>query len=240
MKTLLPVLLISVMSIAARSNLSAQVITKHSGATNPTSEGFSLSTYGNPLLGPVVNDQSINAWSTRMLSTDAAQYGHQLTPGEKALIAGADWTLTCTLKILQAPTTPSYDLSTAFYSGTEMFSLYFGLAANGNPIVQVRENSLLLSPVLEVAGGANAYNTFSLNYHAATDSADLWVNGMNLQSGMVAAPFITSQSSLLWNGYQHANTVEARWNLVAVTVPEPSAFCMVLLGGCMFVRTKMR
>src|SRR5665647_163736 len=92
------------------------IVAQHSGATDPTKEGFTRQSYGNPQLGPVLNDQGVDAWSIYMLKTDAAQYGETLNANQQKDIAGANWVFTCTLRILQAPETPSYDISSAFYT----------------------------------------------------------------------------------------------------------------------------
>jgi hypothetical protein len=214
----------------------SQVLFQHVGAANPTTEGFTLYSFGSPQLAPVLSDLGVNAWSIGMLSSDGAQYGLNLTAGQQAALAGKDWQLTYTLRVVQAPTTPSYDISSAFFTGSEMFSLYFGAASNGDPVVQVRENSLSLSPVFVVTGAGATYNTYSLTYHAATDSADLWVNGTELYGGMSSARF-DGTPSFDWSGYQHASDVKANWSLVSLAVvPEPSAaslavWCLVV-GIC--------
>lgn len=217
--------------LAMAASAQSQVLAQHSGAVNPATEGFALLSYGSPQLGPVINDVGVNAWSIRMLHSDAAHYTRTLSPGQYDQLAGADWQLTYTLRILQAPAIPSYDISSSFYTGKQMFSLYFGAAPNGDPIVQVRENSLLLSPAITLSGAGATYNTFSIKYQAASDSADLWVNGTEVYSDMKAAPFIGSQATLKWSGYQHGSDVEANWSLVSLAiVPEPSVASLTLLG----------
>ncbi len=207
-------------------------IVQHFGANNPTTEGFSLESYGNPHLGPVINDLGMNAWSVQMSSSDAAQYGTTLTSQQKAAITGANWSLSLDLRIIEAPTTPSYDISVDFGTGAERFQIYFGEEPNGDPAVQVGGSSL--SPVFVLNGVGSSYNDYQLLYNATADTASLWVDGTDAINDIIGGQ-LNGNAYLSWSAYQHGDNVEANWNLVSLSVPEPSAVSLVSLGSGVFI-----
>lgn len=215
---------------------------QHSGANNPTDEGFLLGSYGSPHLESVTNDLGMNAWSIQMLSSDAAQYSRTLTPQQTAAIAGANWVLSLNLRILQAPTTPSYDISVTFGTSTVLYSLYFGEKANGDPVLQVGGANLSgssLSPVFALNGAGSTYNNYQLIYNATANTASLWVNGTDMIDDIMGGQ-LSGNAHLSWSGYQHDNDVQANWNLVSLSVPEPSAISFVLLGSGVLIYARRK
>jgi hypothetical protein len=205
-------------------------IFQHSGDNNPLNEGFLLASYGNPQLSPVINDLGVNAWSVRMTGSDAAQYSQTATAQQTALIDASSWDLSITLRILTAPTTPSQGILVDFETGTERFGILFGEESNDDPLVQVGGSSL--SPVFVLNGAGSTYNNYQLIYDSTTDTAELWINGVEEISDVVSGPNITSFASLSWSDYQHLNSMDANWSLVSLQiVPEPSPSWLFLLGS---------
>lgn len=215
----------------------SQIVLQHLGTSNPTNEGFTLNTYGSPQLGPVVNDSGFNAWSIVATGpSDVAQYTHTLTPAEQNLFIGADWALTCTLRIVHGPPQPNLDISCGFGFGNLAFNLTFGAAANGDPIVQLTDN-FQPGPAVTLSGVGSTYNTYSVLYHAATRSADLWADGTMLYSS-VARGTDPSGPIVGWGGHQDVIPVQANWALVSLAiVPEPSTLSLAL---CAFLLLRLR
>jgi hypothetical protein len=218
--------------IVARFPVHSQgiMLVQHLGAHDPQSEGFSLMSYGQPTLDPVTNDMGMSAWSITMTSSDAAQYYQTLTAQQTALLLGGSWDLSLDLRVLNAPVTPTYDVSAQIITGPQQFSLKFGMETNGDPTIQVQGSSL--SPVFVVNGAGSTYNDYQLIYDAGVGSASLWINGSERLSGIVPGVLDATLGSVSWSGYQHAYNVGANWNEVSLVVtPEPSAASVLCLGS---------
>jgi hypothetical protein len=223
--------------LSAATPAHSQVVLQHSGATNPTNEGFTLDTYANPQVGPVMNDSGFNAWAIATTGPlDVARYIHTLTPAEQSRFIGADWELTCTLRILQAPAQPSYDISAGYGYGNLEFDLFFGATTSGDPIVQLKDN-FQPGPAVVLSGAGSTYNTYSVFYHAATRSADLWANGTFLYSAAAGGTDL-SPPVVSWGGHQDVIDVHANWALVSLeVVPEPSSLSLAV---CAFFLLRLR
>jgi hypothetical protein len=125
------------------------VLIEHSGALDPTAEGFTPDTfYGS--VGPVTNDLGMNAWTTTS-GGPTLNYYQLLTPQQQAQVDGSDWKLSVTLRVVQS--SGSSDIYTTFATGSQFFSLGFGLDGGGDPFVQAGDSSL--SPVYTLTGAGS-------------------------------------------------------------------------------------
>ena len=201
------------------------VISQHIGANDPTSEGFSLSSYGSPELWGVINDLGVDAWATSVYQAGATytdRFGD---------LSGKNWVLSTTLRVVTSDVAAGGDVfSAAITTGSTVFYLRFGSTAGGDPTVQAA-TYLHSSPVITLDGAGSTYNDFRLVYDASENMTDLWINGVREYSGLPGASVETA-AGLQWSaGYQGSLTRQANWSLVSVEIiPEPSSIGLSLIG----------
>jgi hypothetical protein len=196
---------------------------QHSGANNPTSEGF---TGPNPStsIGPVTGDLGMNAWKTAV-SNNVIIYNYSLTSQQLSELTGSDCIMSLTLRVTQSDLFGNTYAS--FVVNSEAFQLRFGAETNGDPIVFFGSS---LAPLLVLNGTGSTYNNYQLRYGAATDTASLWVNGIEQISSINGPTGYGPGGGVFW-GESQAGPSGANWNLVSLSVPEPSSMALILLGG---------
>jgi hypothetical protein len=94
------------------------VLVEHSGSANPTTEGFNLVGYGVSQLGPVTNDQGLNAWSM-VVSNSGPEYGQYI-----GSLTGQDWLLTATIRVVT--TNCAGQFGVGINTGSSYFGMGFG------------------------------------------------------------------------------------------------------------------
>jgi len=204
------------------------ILVQHSGSLNPTNEGFSLGIDTGVSVGPVTNDLGMSAWTTTSTGGGLFAYVQTLTPQQQAQVAGSDWMMSVTLRVVQSSNTNS-QIYTIFNTGSRAFDLGFGLNGNGDPFVEVNESSL--RPVYTLTGAGSSYNNYDLLYNAANNTASLWVNGVDIIDN-ISGIQTPSLPVLYWGAGQDApETYQANWNLVSLSIPEPASAAFILLGS---------
>ena len=202
------------------------VIFRHFGATDPTLEGFDYSQIGSGgSVGPVENDLGFLAWSTTVgggaLNVD---YGLLFTPEQLTAITSQNWASSLSLRVVNTDTSAKSYVELG--NGTRWYTLRFGAEENGDPFVEIGNESYIVS------GAGSTYNNYQLVYDVRSGTADLWVNGINAVQDV-------QQSGYSGNGYVHwgsgmqGGPAQVNWNLVELSVfgvPEPSAIYIVFLG----------
>jgi hypothetical protein len=91
-------------------------------------------------------------------------------------------------------------------------------------------------------GGGSIYNTYQLLYSSTSDTASLWINGVERVSA-IQPQYGSGQAFLEWGGgIQGTASFQANWNMVSLTVPEPSSAAVLLLGSgvLIYLRRKLR
>ena len=212
-----------VVATAALARGQGSFVALHSGAANPTSEGFAVaSSFGTPQLGPAYNDLGFDAWSTRF-SASGINYRHSLPS-----LSGLSWMLSVNIRVVEDSLAQPV-FSAGVDSGQYVFGLYFGSAANGDPTVVVSGASL--SPVLVLQGAGSTYHNYQLAYDAGLGAAELWVDGVE-RLGHIAGAQGYSPLVDFGSVYQNPAALQANWNVVSVEIiPEPSSMVLVILGG---------
>lgn len=202
------------------------VIFRQSGATDPTLEGFDYSQSGSGgSVGSVENDLGFAAWSTAVeggaLNVD---YGLLFTPEQLAAITSQNWSLSLSLRVVNTDTSAKSYVELG--NGAGWYTLRFGAEENGDPFVEIGNESYILS------GAGSTYNNYQLVYDVGSGKADIWVNG-------ISAIQDVQQSGYPGNGYVHwgsgmqGGPAQVNWNLVELSVssvPEPSAIYLIFLG----------
>jgi len=206
----------------------ATLASQHLGSADPTTEGFSLSTFGNPQVGPVTN--AMKAWSVRVSNSDGAGYYQYLTPQEQTELGGADWTLSLTTQIIFANLG---EVVAVFYTGSQLFGLGFGTNSRGDPVVQ---SESVGQPTYTVSGVGSSYNNYQLIYDAGTGTASLWVNGIQRVGNIAGISESPGVAEVGWGASEQAGGSQANWNLVSLEiVPEPSAMSLIFLGSALLI-----
>lgn len=201
------------------------VLFQHSGATDPTNEGFSFN--GASGVGPAIGDLGVDAWS---IGGGIAYYTRGIASQEQSLITVNDWTLSITLRVVNS-TGPNGSTFIRFATGTAEFGLGFGLGPNGDPLIRAYGNGVTYALV----GGGPGYHNYQLKYHALSSMANLWVDGIERLNGIAA--FGQSQQAVFeWGAGQSPDYATANWNRVSLTViPEPSSLALCFSGGLLLL-----
>lgn len=212
--------------VAAIDSLHGQgtLMFQHFGASDPASEGFAASIAPQAVVGPVTGDQGLDAWFIQGGGPATVFYSRGLSSEERAQLAGTDWTISLTLRLVQSPETYANSFL-RFATGSEIFLLAFGSESDGDPFVRTYD----ANPAYILDGGANKYHDYQLRYNALNATADLWVDGVKRLNDVPSRS--SSQSVLEW-GVGQGDFTRANWNQVSLSViPEPSSFALCLCGS---------
>jgi hypothetical protein len=208
---------------------------RHTGAANPTTEGFTLLQGGNPTLAPVVGDAGYDAWSIHLGSlSDIAQYSAPLTALQQAQ-ASDGWVMSLSLRILPQFNDAGFGIFGSFATGTKIFSLQLGALPSGDPIVRVGNTRLTLN------GAGSSYHNYQLRYDRGQDTASLWIDGAELLTGISGAT-VGGTPAFSWGGGQNGyGNLGANWSEAAFTiVPEPTALALGLCGWGLWLAARRR
>ncbi len=223
--------------VAATDQLHSQgtLLFQHFGATDPTSEGFTLIRNGNPSLAPVTNDLGLDSWAIR-LNTDAdiGLYDRILSAQEQAALTGG-WILSLTLRVVAPFDAPTVGIFASLSTGTDAFPLiFFGAQPDGDPILRVGNAQYALE------GSGSGYHHYQFRYDAGVGRASLWVDGDLLATDIAGSPYAGARFS--WGGGQHPpGSAYANWNEVSLwAVPEPSSLALCICGGAFWLAARYR
>jgi len=229
-------LLVLVFKVGAVISTSGQgtVLAQHLGSSDPTTEGFSLSVSSDGSVGPVSNDHGFDAWQTHNNGGGFAYYVQALSPQQQAQVAGSDWVMSASLRIVSPS---SLGVADALTTGSELFQLFFGSTPNGDPFVQIDSPG---NPKFVLTGAGSTYNTYQLKYDSMSGTAGLWVDGVEEANNIPGIPNIQTAEAF-WGLGQSAGPT-ANWSQFSLTaVPEPSTTCLLLFGGgAMALRLRAR
>jgi len=200
-------------------------IFQHLGATDPQNEGFTLTLAAGGAVGPVIGDLGRESWSV-VSSGAPASYSHSFTSHQQTTIAGSDWALSATFRIVQSP-----NIWMAFYTDSQQFALSFEMQPDGDPVVNSHS---IQAPAFVLNGGGPGYHDYQLAYHAATGQASLWVDGSERVSDITGVPGFSGWT-VFWGAAQ-GTASQANWNRVSFeVVPEPSPGIIMFTGGLLVV-----
>jgi hypothetical protein len=196
------------------------LIIQHAGATDPVTEGFQN-------LGPgsgyaVLNDTGVNAWVTPGATNQFVYFKYVLTPQQQAASAGKSWILSADLKIATTNSPDFVHVELDGFNGGYGFN--FGSDSNGDQYVNYIGGSVTLP-------GSN-YNNYQLRYDASTENVGLWINGTEYANNIFTNQHETYLVELGWGGGADVGQNPlANWNLVSLTIPEPSSAALFGVGA---------
>ena len=199
------------------------LVIQHSGATDPATEGFQSLGRGGGYA--ILNDGGVNAWVTPGASNQSTYFRYVLTAQQQAASAGASWILSADLKI--ATTNSPADFLLYMEGGNASIGLNFGSDSNGDQYVIFGPGSAgrVTLPGLN-------YNDYQLSYDASAETMSLWINGTEYANNIYTNDHDTYLFEVGWGGgVDNGQNPLANWNLVSLTIPEPSSAALILLGS---------
>ena len=240
----------AVLLVATHGAYGAMIIT-HSGATDPTTEGWVPDVGGIALpVGGVINDLGLglDAWkvddNTTASGTNAAYNGASaLTTAH--LVDMADplkgWVMSGNIRVDDLVANgynetpdggPSFQVDLSYTEHREYYNLNLGSDSSGNPIVNLQTyvgGVLTKTPNVTITGsGYHLYEVVSKG-----NEIDLFVDGVEVISDFDSPGqwWIGDPSRVRWGGASSPGIGAGYFNAVGVTmIPEPSTLTLVLAG----------
>lgn len=229
----------------------ATTILVHSGALDPTTEGWTqfTGTGGGTSAAPVLNDlgSGYDAWAIDDNSTafDTGLYYLQAT--SDAVIAegnAAGWRLSVRVRVVNTPdalvNVAGFGLASAvsamYRDGLRDWYLGIGSQADGDPIVRMPGGT-----TFNLEGGGSGYHLYELVYDPSVTSAKLFIDGIERASGLVGAA--NSQKRVLFGATTSPDAGQGNYNLVRFATspaPIPVPPALLLLGSAFGVMTRLR
>ncbi len=207
-----------------------QIIIQHSGAVDPVTEGFTLSSAGNVQLGPVFEDLGFNSWVIHSRDhNEGASYHYFLTAGEQQAAMAFGISLSANMRFVEV--SDYTRMSMEFQTGTRRFRLIVTATDNG---------TLLVSgdgiPAFSLETNALDYHHYSIAYEAASNTAALWIDGIEWATDIQGAQ-ITFPAATITFGASGESITYSHWNDVTLAIiPEPTTLPLLLgLGALLFV-----
>ena len=169
----------------------ATIIAQHSGANDPTTQGFTDLNSSSPVaVGPVNNDLGlgIDAWFVDDTFTTAGSirnYIQPLTTSENDDANNMGWRLTGIVRVatssLPDPLVDSGDSSiyVAFMSGQKFYEFWFGSEVDGDPQVQIPGLPATPTTVQKFTfqGAGGGYHRYDLIFDPNTGTGDFFFDG---------------------------------------------------------------
>jgi hypothetical protein len=239
------------LALAALSTTSARagtIIIQHQGATNPTTEGFTLWPFnGGISSGGILNDMGLPAWSitsTAPGSQQALYLGSFTSDQQTALQTTQGFTMSLEARAVSGPvySGPSNEPIVAGIVGfgSVRYDLELGLDANGNTVALLASNVITNAdgsfsiPGVSVTLSGNGYHLYQLAYNPTTQKADLFIDGVDRIQGYQGHsdnPFTGFLFGALNHGTANFNLAKLETGFDVVTIPEPSSLLMGSLSA---------
>jgi hypothetical protein len=236
------VVLALALALAAAHPGRAAEIASHQGATDPLTEGFTfIQMDGVGIPGQVFNDMGFDAW-TLVGSSFFTQTWYQtgaLTPAQKAALQAEGWTASLRARVTEGA--PALNVAFAnLDTGTRRFDINLGLNPLGDTFVRLNTavpglGVPIPGPTFTLTGSGSTYHLFQLVYDPVSQSADLFVDGVERISDYLGHTDFVEDRGFYWgvalgaHGRFNLARLETGQGLVAV--PEPSARLLLAAGG---------
>jgi hypothetical protein len=222
----------------------ATLVLQHDGQADPASEGFTLQAFGAVSSGaPVASDLGLPAWNITgsARSSQLVYLSGALSNSEKAMMAAHGFTLTAIMRPIQglAPVytaaQPVVIASANVNIDSRRYELDLGLSASGDIVAVLPSSQDNNGPGASTRSFGqsvtvtNGYHTYALTFDPVAQSADLWVDGIDLLQGYsgYTAGFIKDDGLHFAAG----SGGEGNFNQVTLTsVPEPSTIALAAAG----------
>jgi hypothetical protein len=227
----------------------ADLIARHQGEADPTTESFSLWPFnGGISASPVANDMGRSAWSISSLSPGSQQaaYLHDFTAADQTALLSQGFTVSLVARAVSGPVyaSPTFEPIAAaivgfFNSGGPdlRYDLELGLDAQGNTVA-ILANSIGVNgdgsfnvPGASAVVSGNGYHLYQLAFNPISQTADLFIDGVDRIQGYQGHAdnrFRGFYFGSLDLGTGNYNLAELDTGILTGVVPEPST---LILGG---------
>ena len=249
---LVVLVLLGALGIGAQSR--AATLALHSGANDPTSEGWTkVSNPNSVFAGPELNDQNsgLDAWKIDDFGAGFLFYSRVITSTDNANATANGWRLSARLRIVDTSGgNIGVDASPfmAYRNGTTNYQIHFRADADGDPIAYMATSfSPPAGAQFTLQGGGSGYHLYELDFNPATGTS-LSIDGTVALSSAVGSP-LDSGAVVLFGAGSSSPTGQANFNLVQfespipvsiVPVPATLPLLLVGLGGLGIVGSRKR
>lgn len=210
-----------------------QTIIQHLGATDPLSEGFTLTSSGDVQLGPVIGDLGFDSWMIRSRThTESATYHYSLIPDELQAATTNGWVLSANMRFVEV--SEHAWMIMEFRMGTTRFRLVTS-PSDGGIVVSGDD----IQP-FSFEGDALDYHDYALVYERTSEKAALWIDGIEWVTGI--SGFQTAfPGSAIYFGASGESITNSHWNDVTLAIVPESATLAFLAGlGALLVAGAVR
>ena len=209
------------------------VVSQHSGAADPATEGWTtLGVGSNVTTGPVIIDNGFDAWNLSDQGTADSLAYRSVVPvasAQQALSQG--FTERARLRVTNPSTPTRGSVALGFMTTVLAFVIDIGSEADSDPVLRLQNDSGTTTITAQGAGGG--YHLYELIYSPVTQLADLRFDGQHLADYagyhpviVAAIPFNPSQ--VLWGSMSSNGTGAANYNLIQMEiVPEPATAALL-------------
>lgn len=212
------------------------VVILHNGNTDPTSQGW-VDSGGSQTASPVT-EMGVDAWSVDDSSTAGGSfkaYLHQLSNAQISQAMSQGWTLSTRVRVVDVDDTVDFSVSANFNADTINYGFAFGSQADGDPIVMLPTSFDGLVPdglAFALEGSGGGYHQYDLVFDPDSNTADLFVDGIERISDYGGYTFVSGEERISWGAQQSNSIGHGNFNSVVFSVvPEPSAVLLVLTAS---------
>jgi hypothetical protein len=221
-------------------------VASHVGSADPTTEGWGTFGSGTGVaVGPIV-DGATPAWfvdDTSNATDSLFIYTKFLTPMEVADASAIGWTLTTTLRVPSSNfANLSVSPSVTFNDGDKQWLMGFEVFGGNTEVQLLTSFGANTTGPAYTESGTSSYNTFQLRYDPVSDTADLFVNGIERISNHPGRPLI-STPALAWGGSYGPDIGRGNFNAVSfeiAPIPEVGSFLLVGVAGLLALVIRRR
>ncbi len=202
------------------------VLARHSGANDPRTEGWTLST-GVPQVttGPIFDDDGYDAWIVDDYGFGSFDYVAPISESEVADALANGWRWRWRLKVANVPDAVDGGIYINFLTGSggPYFPIAFGSDSAGDPIVQ------LGNTIQTLDGVGSGYHLYEARFDPATSEVALSVDGV---LALTEDEWPTHAVRQLAFGAGNQPIGEGRWNMLEFEIiPEPGTTALLLCAA---------
>ncbi len=238
LRTILPMALL--MTALGALHTHAAVIIDHTGAADPTTEGWAQTSGGGTSATALSPDGAtgFDAWQTSDTSSSAGSvrfYAHTLAPSELTDATTLGWRMSATLRLPTADQSVDEGVSFDFGVTNQIYRVIFGTSAGGDTIVAPGRTAD--NPTQTTITGLD-YHTYSLTYDPNTDKVAFAIDGVVEDADVSAfTPNIPGNGRARFGALGSGSTGVGNWHSVTFEIiPEPASMALMALGACAMLR----